>query len=101
MTKPRIWLLSGGILLTFLVMARVVTRALRVQGTDAWVLTGGLVVLGAAAAVLMYIYLSRKLAAAPPKAPADDAIDVALDSARKTLAGMGQSKRNSIGNLPA
>jgi type VI secretion system protein ImpL len=101
MTKNKIWMVSGGTLLSFIIIARVVTRLLRVQGTDAWVLWGGLLVLGAAASALVHIYLSRKLAAAPPKAPPDDAIDVALDDARKKLAGMSRSKRVKIGNLPA
>ena len=74
--RTKIWIIAGAVLLAYLVAALIVGRVLGLAGRDAWVLRGGLTVLGVVSAALIVWFFRDKTPAGPPTAEARLAAEV-------------------------
>ncbi|HET7275696.1 MAG TPA: ImcF-related family protein [Longimicrobiaceae bacterium] len=95
------WPLSIGTFLLFVLGAWASIALLDLSGGDAWLLGGGLVVLGIVAAALVFMYLRG--AKAPPQEGKDgigDEVDARIAAARATLSGARLTGTNKLGKLP-
>src|SRR4051812_49794134 len=63
--RTKIWIIAGAVLLVYIVAALVVGRVLGLTGRDAWVLRGGLTVLGVISAALILWFFRDRTPAGP------------------------------------
>ncbi|HEU4628703.1 MAG TPA: ImcF-related family protein [Gemmatimonadaceae bacterium] len=101
----KIWLLTALLLLVYAVLVWFLAPLTGLTGRDAWVLRGGLWLLGLVAAVAVGWYLHRKARAeAGAAAPADAdvaEIDAAVATAQERLAAAKLAGGARLGALPA
>ena len=86
--RTKIWIIAGAVLLAYIVAAIVVGVLLGLHGADAWVLRGGLTILGVASAALILWFFGDRTPTAPQTAEARLAaeIDQLFSAARTQLA---------------
>src|SRR3954466_3693235 len=86
--RTKIWIIAGAVLLVYIVAALVVGRVLGLTGRDAWVLRGGLTVLGVISAALILWFFRDRTPAGPqtPEARLAAEVDQLLATARTQLA---------------
>ena len=101
MKRSKPWLAASGVFLSFAALAAWAGRLLGLSGRDLWILRGGLMLLGLAAAVLAGMYLAARArrAPAPAETEADD-VGEALAAAQQRLAGSALAGRSRIAGLP-
>lgn len=100
MKQIRPWLIASGVFLLFVVLAYAATPLLKVAGRDLWILRGGLVLLGVAAAVLTGLYLAARARRMPEAPPEADEVSEALEAAQERLAGSALAGSSRISALP-
>ncbi|HEX9106883.1 MAG TPA: ImcF-related family protein, partial [Longimicrobiales bacterium] len=92
MTRRKVWLATGGTLLLFVLIAALAAVLLHPHGRD-WILLAGVLLLGIAAAVLVYYFLSARVPETESSAAPDDPVDAAAAAARARLAAVGAPGR--------
>lgn len=95
--STRILLLSAAALLPFLLLALLVPSLVKLTGSVAWLARGIFLLLGIAAALLVFFYLRARAKLSPEPVTEDDEIDSAIRQAKQRLKA---SKRGSIAKLP-
>jgi len=102
--RTKIWIIAGVVLLLYIVAAVVVGQMLGVHGGDAWMLRGGLTLLGLASAALILWFFRDRTPAGPPTAEARLAaeVDQMFVTARSQLAAAksGNTKDARFATLP-
>jgi type VI secretion system protein ImpL len=91
----------AALLAAYLAGAWWLATALNLQGRNAWILRGGLALLGVIVAIVALLYLLRK--PAPPPAPRDGVVDElqkSLVAAEKKLATAKVAPAGALGKLP-
>lgn len=97
----RPWVGAAIVLLVFAIAAWLLPRMLGVDGTPAWILRSGLLVLGAAAAILTLFYLRARIARRPaPEVDVGDDIDQVIKAAEARLATSNQTAESRLSRLP-
>jgi type VI secretion system protein ImpL len=94
------WLVSSASFMVFGATAWPLPRLLGVDGGRAWVLRGGLLVLGAAAAVLLLVFLLKRARQAPATSVGASDIDHTLATAEARLAAAGSTADSKLGRRP-
>src|SRR5437870_4322058 len=97
------YLITGILLLVYLVAVWIVGGVLQLRSPDIWVFRGGLALIGiGAAAAYVWWRRSRGAAAAGPSEPVDasNEIDVLMRDAEARLAAARVAKGTRIGNFP-
>jgi type VI secretion system protein ImpL len=98
--SPKVWLFTALIAVSFNFIGIVVPRLIGLEGTQLWVLRGGLWFLGLIATILMFIWTSSKWKATPREASDADEIDITMAAARTRLAEARGKAAARFGNLP-
>jgi type VI secretion system protein ImpL len=102
--RTKIWIIAVAVLLLYIVAAYIAGRLLGLSGGDAWVLRGGLTLLGIVSAALIVWFFRDRTPAGPLTAEARLAseIDQVLATARTQLQGakIGSTKEARISRLP-
>src|SRR2546423_1871409 len=102
--RTKIWIIAGAVLLLYIAAAVVVGIVLGLHGGDAWVLRGGLTILGFISAALILWFFRNKPPAGPAAAEAKQAAEVEqiLTAARTqlALAKAGSTKDERFAKLP-
>src|SRR5436190_3960228 len=102
--RTKIWIIAGAVLLVYIVAALVLGRVLGLTGRDAWVLRGGLTLLGIISAALILWFFRDRTPAGPatPEAQLAGEVEQVLNTARAQLAAAkaGATKDAQFANLP-
>jgi type VI secretion system protein ImpL len=99
MKLKKAWLAAALALALFLAAAWA-AAGLGVKGRDLWVLRGGLVLLGIAAAGLAYLYLAARARRKPAAPAAPDEVAEALAAAEARLASAALAGSSRVSTLP-
>jgi type VI secretion system protein ImpL len=101
MKQPKAWLAAAGALVLFALLAWASGPLLGLKGRDVWILRGGLLLLGVAAAVLAGMYTAARARRAPvPEAEEGDDVGEVLQAAQARLAASALAGSSRISALP-
>ena len=101
MKQPKAWLAAAGAMVLFALLAWASGPLLGLKGRDVWILRGGLLLLGVAAAVLAGMYTAARARRAPvPEAEEGDDVGEALQAAQARLAAAELAGSSRISALP-
>jgi type VI secretion system protein ImpL len=102
--RTKIWIIAAVVLLVYIAAAIVTGRLLHATGGDAWLLRGGLTILGIISAALILWFFRDRTPAGPatPEAQLAGEVERVLNTARGQLAAAkaGATKDAQFANLP-